>query len=338
MRTYIARDLTGIDALRLEQAPPPGSLGPGQIRLAMRAASVNYRDLITLDGAMGPAGPKGVIPCSDGAGEVIEIAPDVTRFKVGDRAALIFNPDWIGGAFQPTPGARGRGGVNFPGVMQDEIVAHQNEAVKPPAHLSFVEAAAFPCAGVTAWHALCGPAPLTPGMSVLLQGGGGVSVFALQFAKLFGARVIITSSSPERCARLKDLGADDTIDYKANPDWPKAVRDLTGGMGADLTLDIGGADTVERSLLSTRNGGRLALVGLISGWPNTASSLFTSGATITPIKVGSREDYDALNRAVGFHQLKPVIAETFRFEDLPDALRRLKSGAHMGKIAIDFTR
>lgn len=335
MKIFISRTAAGLDSLALEEAPAPGPVTAGQIRIAMRAASVNYRDTMALSGAFGlPA--QGLIPCSDGAGEIVEAAPDVTRFKVGDRVALTFNPDWIGGRFRASSGALGRG-AHLPGVMREEIVAHQSEAVLLPAHLGFEEGACFPCAGVTAWHALCGAAPLMPGMSVLLQGGGGVSLFALQFAKMFGARVIITTSSPERGAQLKSLGADDVIDYRATPEWNQRARELTGGAGVDLTLDIGGADTVDRSLSSTRSGGRVALVGLLTGWPNAASSLFASGVDITPIKVGSRDDYEAMNRAVAFHKLRPVIDSTYKFEQLPEALARLKSGRHLGKIAISFS-
>lgn len=336
MKIHITRDTGGIDGLTIEDVASPGPLGLGQIRVAMRAASVNYRDLLWLRGDFGPPGPNGLIPCSDGAGEIVEAAPDVMRFRVGDRVALIFNPDWIGGPFKASPGALGRGSALLPGTMQEEMVVHQSEVVAIPAHLSFAEAAAFPCAAVTAWHALCGAAPLMPGMTVLLQGSGGVSLFALQFAKLFGARVIMTSSSSERCARLKALGADETIDYRAEPEWNRRVRDLTGGVGVDVTIDIGGADTIERSLASTRNGGRLALVGLISGWPNSASSLFSSGVDVTPIKVGSRDDYENINRAVAFHQLRPHITAEYGFDQLPEALRHLQSGTHMGKIVLSF--
>lgn len=336
MKVFISRELRGIEALALETAAAPGAPGPGQVRIAMRAASINYRDLMTLSGALGPAGPNGLIPCSDGAGEVVEVADDVSRLKVGDRVALTFNPDWVGGSYRPSFGGMGRGSSLLAGTMREEILVHQSEAVIVPEHLSFTEAAAFPCAGVTAWHALCGAAPLMPGMSVLLQGGGGVSLFALQFAKLFGARVIMTSSSPERCARLKSLGADETIDYRANPEWNQAVRELTGGLGVDLSIDIGGAETVERSLTSTRNGGRLALVGLLTGWPSSASSLFSSGVDITPIKVGSRDDYELMNRAVAFHKLHPHIGAEYAFEQLPEALQHLQSGKHMGKIVLAF--
>ncbi|HTH27263.1 MAG TPA: NAD(P)-dependent alcohol dehydrogenase [Sphingobium sp.] len=336
MRIFITREPGGVDTLKLEEAPPPGPLGAGDIRIAMRAASVNYRDLMWMGGTFGPPGPNGLIPCSDGAGEVIEAGPDVTRFKVGDRVALAFNPDWIGGRFKPSPGAVGLGSLALPGTMRDEIVAHQSAAVLIPSHLSYAEGAAFPCAGVTAWHALCGAQPLMPGMTVLTQGAGGVSLFAMQFAKLFGARVIMTSSSPERCARLKAMGADEVIDYNAEPEWNKAVRAMTGGMGVDLTIDIGGAETLERSLGSTRSGGRVALVGLLSGWPSGAASLFSSGADITPIKVGSREDHENMHRAIAFHQLRPHISASYSFEQLPDALRALKAGQHMGKIVLTF--
>jgi NADPH:quinone reductase-like Zn-dependent oxidoreductase len=220
--------------------------------------------------------------------------------------------------------------------MQEEMVVHHSEAVLLPAHLDFAEGAALPCAGVTAWHALCGATPLLPGMSVLLQGGGGVSVFALQFAKLFGARVIMTSSSPERCARLRSLGADATIDYVAEPAWDKAVRELTGGHGVDLTVEVGGAATVDRSVAATRRGGRVALVGLLTGVPGAVSSLFSAGVNVSPVMVGSRDDFEAMNRAIDFHTLRPVIDSRYPFEQLPDALRHLETGRHMGKIVISF--
>jgi len=336
MKAFVSRGSVGIDSLKIEDLPAPGPLGSGQIRIAMRAASINFRDTMVIAGTFGAPGPQGLIPCSDGAGEIVEAAADVTRFKLGERVALTFNPDWIGGPFRPSLAAMGRGSRSVPGTMREEIVVHHSEAVAVPAHLSFEEAAAYPCAAVTAWHALCEAVPLKPGMSVLLQGGGGVSLFALQFAKMFGAQVIMLSSSPERCARLKALGADEVIDYQAKPEWNKAVRVLSGGLGVDLTIDIGGADTVERSLASTRMGGRLALVGVITGYANAVSSLYSSGVDITPIKVGSRENFEALNRAVTLHKSHPIIAARYGFEQLPEALQHLKSGRHFGKIVLGF--
>ncbi len=333
MKAYVAR-AAGIDAAAIEEISAPGPLASGQLRIAMRAASVNYRDTLMLSGIFGA--PDGMIPCSDGAGEVIETAPDVSRFRIGDRVGLIFNPDWIGGAFTPSGGAMGRGSNAVPGTMQHEVVVHHSEAVQVPAHLSFEEAAAYPCAGVTAWYALTAGGPLQPGMSVLLQGGGGVSVFALQFAKMFGARVIMISSSAERCAQLKALGADETIDYNAVPDWNKAVRALTGGQGVDVTVEIGGAETVERSLLSTRMAGKVALVGLLTGRSNAVQSLASSGVEVFSTKVGSRQDYEAMNRAVAFHKSRPVIAARYGFDELIKALQHLKSGRQLGKIVLGF--
>ena len=338
MKAFISRTLSGVDSLGLEDRPAPGPVGPGQIRVAMRAASVNYRDLLVLAGALRSVTVDELIPCSDGAGEVIEVGPDVWRVKVGDRIALTFNPDWIGGSYQLSRGGAGRGGA-LQGVMCQEVVVGQHEAVILPAHLSFEEGATLPCAAVTAWHALCGPAPLLPGMSVLLQGGGGVSIFALQFAKLFGARVIIISSSPERCARLKSLGADEAIDYRAEPEWNVIVRKLTNGLGVDVTVDLGGAETIDRSLASTRIGGRLAPVGLRTGRAAPGTLMGASpvaSVDITPIRVGSRQDFEAMNRAIAFHQLHPVIDSRYGFAQLPDALRHLQSGRHFGKIVINF--
>jgi NADPH:quinone reductase-like Zn-dependent oxidoreductase len=334
MRAYILDSTKGLNGLTIHEVPALGPLGPGQVRITVRAASINYRDLLVVSGAMGQT--SNLVPGSDAAGEVIEVGSDVWRFKRGDRVILTFNPDWIGGEWRPSPRAGGRGGPPVSGVMVEEIIADQSELVALPAHLSFGEGAALPCAGVTAWHALCGASPLLPGMSVLLQGGGGVSLFALQFAKLFGARVIITSSSPDRCGRLKQLGADETIDYRAIPDWEAKVRALTGGQGVDLTIDVGGAATIEQSLASTRAGGRVTLVGLLSGQPQITTSLFAASVDITPIRVGSRADLENLCRAINLHQTHPVIDSIYPFDQLADALRHLQSGQHMGKIVIQF--
>lgn len=335
MKAFVTRTLSGIDSLAIENMAVSGPLASGQIRLRVRAVSVNYRDLLAVSGAIAKAGPQGFIPCSDCAADVIEVAPGTPRIRVGDRVSLIFNPDWIGGPWRNNTGVLCRGS-GLPGVMCEEIVVHHSEAIVLPEHLNYEEGATLACAAVTAWHALCNEMPLLPGMTVLLQGAGGVSVFALQFAKLFGARVIMTSSSPERCARLKQLGADDVIDYRAVPDWDKTVRALTNGEGVDLTVEVGGAQTVDRSLASTRRGGRLVLVGLLTGWPNVVSSMFTSGVHISPVAVGSRDDFYMMNRAIAFHKLHPVIDSRYTFEQLPEALRHLQSGKHFGKIVINF--
>jgi len=336
MKIVVTHSLEGIDSLEVKDAPAPGAPGPGRIRIAMRAASINYRDTMAVSGAFGPAGPGGLIPCSDGAGEVVEIAPDVTRVEVGDRVALTFNPEWIGGPWQPSAAAMGRGSVVMPGVMQEELVVHNSEVVHLPDHLSYEEAAALPCAGVTAWNALCGPSPLMPGMTVLLEGAGGVAVLGLQLAKLFGARVIMTTSSEDRSERLKALGADAVINYRQNPGWDTTVRELTNGIGVDVGVDIGGAATLDKTIASTRTGGTVALVGLLTGWPESTSKLFSAGVDIHPIKVGSRYDFEMMNRAIGYHKVKPVIDSQFSFDQLREALHHLKSGKHFGKIVIRF--
>lgn len=335
MKTYLTRTGAGIDSLELADIPMPGPLAAGQIRIAMRAASLNYRDTMIVSGQLGLPGPEGQIVLSDGSGEVIEVAPDVTRIKVGDHVALTVYPLWIGGGWQSYVSAKSRG-HNMPGVMAEELVVHESEAVFMPAHLSFEESAALPCAGVTAWHALCGPAPLYPGSTVLLQGAGGVSVLALQFAKLFGARVIMTSSSTERGERLKALGADEVINYSENADWHLRVRELTDGAGVDLSVDVGGAATVDRCIAATRRGGRVALVGLLTGWPESVSSMFSSAVDITPIKVGSREDFERMTKAIDYHKLHPVIDRSYDFDSLPEAMRYLESGKQFGKIVITF--
>ncbi len=336
MKAFLTRTAGGIDDLTLENIPEPGALCSGQIRIAMRAASLNYRDLMAVTGAFGSPGEQGLIPCSDGTGEVVETGPDVTRVRTGDRVALTFNPDWIGGPWRASAAAMGRGGPLMQGVMREQIVVHASEVVTLPPQLDFDEGAALPCAGVTAWHALCGPAPLFPGMTVLLQGTGGVSTLGIQFAKLFGARVIATTSTPERQRLLERLGADATINYREKPAWDERVRELTGGEGVDLCVEIGGAETVDRSLAATRTGGRVALVGLLSGWPNAVSSMFSSGVDITPIKVGSRDDFERMLRAMALHDVHPLIDSRFTFDQLPDALRHLESKGHTGKIVLNF--
>lgn len=335
MRQFITPGGDGIDSLCIRDVPEPDAPGPGQVRIAMRAASLNYRDLLVLSGVLGKPGNEGLILCSCGAGEVVEVGADVQRARPGDRVALTFLPDWIGGPFRSSIIPQSRG---FPlqGVMSEQVLVHQSEVVVLPAHLSYEEGACLPCAGVTAWHALCGPRPLLPGMSVLLQGAGGVSVLALQFAKFFGAEVIMTTSSEQRAERLRALGADSVINYRQQPEWAAAVRELTGGEGVDLVVDVGGAATVNQSVLSLRKGGRLALVGLLSGWPADISSLFASRVDVSPITVGSRNDFEDMNRAIAVHGLRPVIDRRFAFDDLPDALRYLQSGRQFGKIVIDF--
>nr|WP_255558563.1 NAD(P)-dependent alcohol dehydrogenase [Zhongshania aquimaris] len=304
------------------------------MRIKVKAVSLNYRDLLVINGKLGPISPEGQVLCSDAAGEVVELADDVQEFKLGDRISLSFIPQWFSGEFTSARAPASRG-YPLAGVLSEELIVHYSEALKFPAHLSYEEAACLPCAGVTAWHALCGVAPLYPGMTVLTQGGGGVSVFCLQFAKLFGARVIALSSSEERCAQLRELGADEIINYRQHPDWVVKVKELTDGVGVDLAVDLGGAGTVNQSVAALKKGGRLALVGLLDGWPQTIDGLFASRIDVTPVTVGSRHDFELMNRAISFHKLKPVIDRIFPFDDINLALRYLESGKQFGKIVIN---
>lgn len=331
MKAYVTNVPGDIVSLAMTDLPTPALSGPGAVRVSIGAASVNYRDLLMLRGYAGIAKAADLIPLSDGAGVVTEVGEKVWRVKPGDRVAITFNPDWLGGDWFPSPGSGGRGGA-LPGVMCEELVVDQNELVVLPDYLDLAEGATLPCAAVTAWNALCA-GQLQPGMSVLLQGGGGVSVFALQFARLFGARVVMVSSSAERCARLTELGAHDTIDRSAVPAWADAVRTVTGG-GADVVVDVGGASTIEQSLAAVRPGGRIATVGLLGGPPASLPNLFMARARIDPVTVGNRADLEGIVRAMAFHRTRPVIASRHSFDELPQALAELEEGRHIGKIVL----
>ncbi|MDE8347159.1 MAG: NAD(P)-dependent alcohol dehydrogenase, partial [Acidocella sp.] len=263
----------------------------------------------------------------------VEIGEGVTRFHPGARVIATFVPDWIGGAWAPTPGSYGRG-MAVQGVLATEIVAGEDELVAAPAHLSFEEAATLPCAAVTAWSALCAGASPLPGESVLVQGSGGVSMFALQFARLFGQHIIATSSTPTKLKLIQKLGAHDLVDYRAIPDWELPVLAATGGMGVDRTVEIGGAATFAKSIAATRAGGRIAVVGLLTGAPAPGAELFMRGLTLYPIRVGSRQDFEAMNRAISWHCLQPVIDRLFDFDEAVPAMKYLEQGQHVGKIVI----
>lgn len=307
----------------------------GQVIIAVRAVSLNYRDLLVLAGSHGGQSAP-YIPLSDAAGEVVAVGDGVWRCAIGDRVALTFNPDWIAGAWEPSPGAGGRGGgaAGLPGVLREKMRVDQSEVVKLPDYLTYEEAACLPCAGVTAWRALCGASPLLPGEIVLVQGTGGVSLFALQFARLFGARVIATTSSPEKAELLSGLGAETVIDRSVQAEWHKAVLAATDGIGVDLVVEVGGAGTLGKSLATTRQMGRISLVGLLEGLPVSGDSTFPRGVGTDVIRVGSRADFSAMLRAMAAHQVHPVIDETFGFDDAQAALDRLRSRGHVGKIVI----
>lgn len=333
MRLYRLPAATKIDDLTLTDAPSP-TVGHGQVKIRVRAVSLNYRDLMIATGKYGSKPPRaGLVPCSDGAGEVIAAGEGVTRVRAGDRVAGIFHQEWIGGPPSDTIPPSALGG-DLDGMLAEEVVLDANGVVKLPDSLSFEEAATLPCAAVTAWDALFGQRPLKAGETVLTLGTGGVSVFAVQFAKAAGARVISTSSSDEKLARIRALGATDGVNYKTTPEWGKAVQALTGGHGVDHVIEVGGGGTMDQSLTAVARGGQIHLIGVLTQGQINPLRLLTRAITLRGVYVGSRDMFEAMNRAIVANGIKPVIDRTFGFEQAKEAYRHLESGSHFGKIVI----
>ena len=326
----------GLENVKLVELPEPQP-GPGQVLVRMRAAALNYRDLVVIKGGYGPRQTLPRIPISDGAGEVAAVGAGVSRVKVGDRVVGCFAPSWIEGPLTQEKLDSALGGF-VDGVLADYTLFSAEAVLPVPAHLSFEEAATLPCAALTAWHALFVADHVQPGSTVLVQGTGGVSLFALQFARTAGARVIVTSSSDQKLARARELGASGGINYKTTPDWEKEVRKQTDGRGADHIVEVGGAGTFNRSLACVRMGGMISMIGVLagaSGEVRTALILFRA-ARIQGIFVGSRAMFEEMNRAISAHGLHPVMDRAFPFAEAPAALRHLESAGHFGKIALTF--
>jgi NADPH:quinone reductase-like Zn-dependent oxidoreductase len=333
MRVYRLPKATSLDDLTLAEMDRP-SPGRGQVLVRMRAASLNYRDLLVARGSYGAGAlPPDLVPLSDGAGEVVEIGPGVTRVAPGDRVAGIFMQSWLGGEQGPEDGQSALGGA-IDGVLAEYVVFDAQGLVAIPPHLSFEQAATLPCAAVTAWNALYGLHPLQPGQTVLILGTGGVSIFALQFAHAAGARVIATSSSDEKLARAKAMGASDGINYRTHPEWQEAVRALTGGRGVDHVVEVGGAGTLGRSLGAVRRGGVVSLIGVLTQGELDPMRIFRSGAIVRPVYVGSRQMFEAMNRLIALHRLEPVIDRVFAVDEAKQAYRHLQAAGHVGKVVI----
>ncbi len=335
MKVFQIQDDWGMEHLQLATRPDPRP-GPGQVLLRMKAASINYRDLVVPNRGYGSyTGELPLIPVSDGAGEVIETGAGVTRVKAGDRVCPLFSQGWITGEPALERMTQTLGGP-LDGTMAEYMVLAEGGVVKAPGHLGDEEAATLPCAALTAWSALVTHDNLGPGSRVLVQGTGGVALFALQFAKLRGAHVTVISSTDEKIAKARALGADAAINYSQTPEWYKATREITAGRGYDHIVELGGEKTLPQSLRCIRPGGTLSMIGVLSGGMLSAplGLVVTRQVRLQGITVGHRDGFEAMMRAIAQHRIKPVVDRVFAFEELKEALAYLKSGAHFGKICV----
>jgi NADPH:quinone reductase-like Zn-dependent oxidoreductase len=336
VKCYELQGPSGIDGLALVDKPVPEP-GAGEMLVRLKAATLNYRDLITVKGGYGSRQKFPLVPVSDGAGVVERVGPGVREFVSGDRVVGSFFESWIGGEPSEAKMRRALGG-SVDGVLSEYRIFPKHALVRTPEHLSDIEAAALPCAGVTAWSAIVKLGGVKPGQTVLTQGTGGVSLFAIQFAKMCGARVIATSSSDAKIERLKQLGADFTLNYRATPDWGKKAREWSGH-GVDLVVEVGGVGTLNESIRATRIGGTIAFIGVLAGPPPSDLRLplmVMQQQRLQGVTVGSVEDLKAMVDAIAANGMKPVIDRTFRFDQARDAFAHMESGAHFGKVAIEI--
>ena len=334
MKALEIRESFGLDNLVIADRPKPDP-GPGEVLVRMTAASLNYRDLLTVQGAYNPKQALPLIPCSDGVGEVVEVGQGVSRWAAGDRVATLFCQGWISGGpvwelVQSTLGDP------LDGTMAEFMVLSEEGVVAVPDHLSDLEASTLTCAGVTAWNAITTADFVGEGSTVLVLGTGGVAIFALQIARALGARVIVISSSEEKLARARDLGAAAGVNYGEVPDWAVEVKKLTDGQGVDLVVEVGGAVPLPQSVRALRPGGQISLIGNLSGAVAELNlvPIFMRGLRIQGVVVGSREDFDALGRMVIEHRLRPVVDRVFPWTETRQALQYLGTGRHFGKICL----
>ena len=336
MRTYqLPKGGAGIDALVQVDRPTPKPLYR-QALVKVAACSLNYRDLGIVRGTYRMPVRENLIPLSDGAGEVVEVGTGVTRVKVGDKVAGCFFQRWPAGEMNAHEVAASALGGAIDGMLAEYVVLEEEGVVKIPEHLSLEEGATLPCAGVTAWSAIVHHAKLIAGQTVLLQGTGGVSIFGLQLARAMGITAIITSSSDEKLTRAKALGAAFGINYKTTPEWDKAAREFTGGRGVDHVLEVGGAATLTQSFGAIRVGGKISVIGGVSGGATALNPglIFSKRANVQGIYVGSTEMFEAMNAAIAANKIKPAIDRVFGFDEVKAALNHMAAGAHFGKIVI----
>ena len=334
MKAYRLDDFTSLDDLRLQEEDDP-RLQRGEVLVRVHAVSLNFRDIAMLRGRYPLPHRKGLVPTSDGAGEVVEVGAGVDGFKAGDRVMGTFHPRWYGGRMPPNVSQYGYGS-EIDGWLVERKVISQESVVRVPDGLTYEEASTLPCAALTAWSALTLGMAIRSGHTVLTQGTGGVSIFALQLAKAVGAFVIATTSSVAKADRLRTLGADEVVVYKEEPRWGDRVRALTGGRGVDCVVEVGGPGTMGESLRAVRAGGEIASIGFLSTERTGIDffALFGSGATFRHISVGSREGLQDVARAIAMAGIKPVIDRVFDFERAKEAFAHLESGSHFGKVVI----
>ena len=333
MKRYVIEQEFGIDELKLVESDVPQP-GPGEVLVRMKAASLNYRDFLMVSGNYTRNLPLPLVPLSDGAGEVAAVGPGVRRWKEGDRVIGCFFQCWPAGKITAEVPKTALGGA-INGVLAEYALFREGGLVTLPAQLSFEEGATLPCAGVTAWNCLY-KAGLTSGDTVLTMGTGGVSLFALQFSRAAGARVIATTGTAAKEGKLRDLGASDVINYKAVPDWEKQVLKLTGGNGVDIVIEVGGAGTLIQSIKACKMGGNVSLIGVLTGQRGEINPLpaVMKAVSIHGIYVGSREMFEDMNRTITLHDIRPVIDRVFPFGEAREALHYLERGAHAGKVVI----
>ena len=335
MRVFQVEGDWGMDHLRLSQRPEPVA-GPGQVLVRMKASSLNYRDLVVPERGYGSyTGTLPLIPISDGVGVVCAIGAGVRRVAVGDRVCPTYFQNWVGGEPDLERLTQSLGGP-IDGTMAEIMCLSEQGVVKVPDYLSDIEAATLPCAALTAWSALSTVNSIKSGDRVLIQGCGGVALFALQFARLLGAHVTVLTSSEERMQRARELGAHAVINYRSVPEWAKATRDITSGRGYDLIVELGGEKTLPQSLRCIRPGGTLAMIGILSGTSMTTSLglIITRQVRLQGVTVGHRDGFEAMLRAMEQHRVKPVVDRIFAFAELKEAMAYLRSGAQFGKVCI----
>jgi NADPH:quinone reductase-like Zn-dependent oxidoreductase len=333
MRAFEVRGRFGLDALVPVERPDPVP-APGRVVIRLRARSLNYRDLLMVRGLYNPKLKLPLVPLSDGVGEVVAVGEGVRRVAAGDRVCPILFPRWLDGPPDREKLQDALGGP-LDGTLAEAMAVPEEAVVRVPEHLTDVEAAALPCAGVTAWCALA-EGGLRAGEVLLVQGTGGVALFALQFGTMMGARVIVTSSSDAKLERARALGAAHGVNYRTTPDWERAVRDLTGGRGVDHVLELGGAGTFPRSARAVRVGGRISVIGVLAGSAGEIdlTPVLMRALQVQGVIVGSRASFEAMNAAIAAHGLRPVVDEVFAFDEALPAFERLAGQGHFGKLAL----